>query len=133
MVVVLQFTSFDVEFNSVCKYDHLTITEGDGTTLMEKSCGTTLPTNMTSNSNMVSLFFKTDDRDAKKGWSVGWSALKAGVSFLKRLNVFHKTRCWGLCQKERLFCFFVFQISSKAPYFLTIRIRSTFVSDHPLF
>ena len=38
-ILSLEFTSFDIEYDSNCTYDHLTIMDGDGTTLMEKSCG----------------------------------------------------------------------------------------------
>ena len=80
LIISLQFTAFDIESYStgVC-FDHLTITDGDGTTLMEKSCGTTLPADITSTSNIVKLVFSTDGYDAgSSGWSVSWSAVTPG-------------------------------------------------------
>ena len=70
----LHFTAFEIE----CKYDHLTITDGDGTTLMEKSCGNTLPADITSTSNIVKLRFITDGSATRTGWSVSWIAVTPG-------------------------------------------------------
>ena len=96
LILSLQFTAFDVESHyggSTCRFDHLTITDGDGTTLMEKSCGSTsegniligdlsigssLPANITSTSNIVKLVFSTNGRGTKTGWSVSWSAVTPG-------------------------------------------------------
>jgi len=94
LVISLHFTAFNIVTSSFnCPYDHLTITDGDGTTLMEKSCGpnsqdsdgnieiggqnigTPLPPNITSRSNVVKLHFKTDYLFASIGWSVSWSAV----------------------------------------------------------
>ena len=64
LVLALQFTAFNVEegyTQYTCEYDHLTIQDGDGTTLMEKRCGSSLPANtIVSTSNIVELYFKTD-------------------------------------------------------------------------
>ena len=76
----------------VAAFDHLTITDGDGTTLMQKSCGSLssksiviggllvegLPADITSRTNFVKLDFKTDDSVEKSGWSVSWTALTPG-------------------------------------------------------
>merc|ERR1719490_569081 len=94
LILSLEFTAFDVyTYYSNCYDDHLTITDGDGTTLMEKSCGPTsdgniligdqsisssLPPNITSTSNIVKLVFITDDIDTSPGWSVSWSAVTPG-------------------------------------------------------
>ena len=80
LILSLHFTAFDIEINwdYSCPYDHLTIMDGDGTTLMEKSCGTTLPANITSTSNIVKLVFSTDSGGTGAGWSVSWSAVTPG-------------------------------------------------------
>ena len=78
LILSLQFTAFDIESDSTCRYDHLTITDGDGTTLMEKSCGSTLPAAITSTSNMVNLVFNTDSITTKTGWSLSWSTVTPG-------------------------------------------------------
>ena len=53
MILYLEFTAFDLDFDPVlcdlnCNCDHLTITDGDGTTLMGKSCGSTSSATHTS-------------------------------------------------------------------------------------
>ena len=78
LIISLQFTAFNIESDSTCRYDHLTITDGDGTTLMEKSCGTTIPADIRSTSNIVKLVFSTDSSYSYSGWSVNWSAVTPG-------------------------------------------------------
>ena len=95
LIISLQFTAFDIDSGPAygCIYDHLTIMDGDGTTLMEKSCGSTsdgniligdqsigssLPANITSTSNIVKLVFSADGYGTMTGWSVSWSAVTPG-------------------------------------------------------
>ena len=90
----LEFTSFDLEYYSNCTYDRLTIMDGDGTTLMEKSCGgslviggqnqpdLTLPPKIRSRSNRVNLVFVTDESVTRAGWSVKWSKVISGECLL---------------------------------------------------
>ena len=77
MIIALKFTAFNVEWgDDSCPYDHLTIEDGDGSTLMEKTCGYSLPEDLVSKSNVVKLHFKTDESVTESGWSVTWSAEK---------------------------------------------------------
>ena len=78
LIISLQFTAFDIEPDSTCHFDHLTITDGDGTTLMEKSCGNPIPAAIRSTSNIVKLVFITDVWGTMTGWSVRWSAVTPG-------------------------------------------------------
>ena len=96
LIISLQFTAFDIQGNSngYCyRREHLTITDGDGTTLMEKSCGTTsegnvligdqsigssLPDNIMSTSNIVKLVFSTSSLTSRSGWSISWMAVTPG-------------------------------------------------------
>ena len=96
MILSLQFTVFDIqaeyEFDDaeyehdydslIGCFDHLTITEGNGTTLMEKSCGhshsSSLPPPIKSTSNIVKLMFSTDNEGTRTGWSVTWNAMAPG-------------------------------------------------------
>ena len=71
------------ESHSVCKYDYLTMTDGDGTILMGKTCGTSSPNNITSASNVIKMVFKTDQSNTREGWSLSWRAVLPGVSFPK--------------------------------------------------
>ena len=56
-ILRLEFAHFDVESkdDGTCPYDYVTIKNGDGNTLMEKTCGSSLPAavNSTSNTNIV--------------------------------------------------------------------------------
>ena len=75
LAISLEFTAFNIEYSSTCRYDHLTITDGDGTTLMRKRCGTTVPDELTSRSNIVKLLFHTDRGGTRSGWSLSWRAV----------------------------------------------------------
>ena len=122
LVLSLQFTAFYIESHSsgYC-YDHLTITDGDGTTLMEKSCGTTIPADIRSTSNIVKLVFITNFRGTRTGWSVSWSAVTPGecqqhlwmflVNFSIIDDALKNTRCFQ--PKQTRLCFsFLFWIFS---------------------
>ena len=104
LTLFLQFTAFDIEDypingNLECSHfdrgDHLTITDGDGTTLMEKSCGSTsskyglivggqsigpfMPAAIRSRTNVVNLvFITTVHAGTRTGWSVSWSVVTSG-------------------------------------------------------
>ena len=85
LIIALQFTAFDVELNSNSCIDHLKITDGDGTTLMEETCGgssygnilvggqivdSVLPGIITSKSNVTNLIFTSSDNYTRTGWSI---------------------------------------------------------------
>ena len=81
LILSLEFNAFNIQsysWDSTCSYDHLTITDDYGTTLMEKSCGSSLPAAMTSISNTVKIMFSTDGYDTESGWSLNWTAVTAG-------------------------------------------------------
>ena len=120
LILSLQFTAFDIqaEYDYYYDYDtytyeydydsisycpdHLTITDGNGTTLMKKSCGSTsegnvligdqsfgssLPANITSTSNIVKLVFSADGGLALPGWRVIWSAVTPGECQQHNLDI----------------------------------------------
>ena len=98
MILSIEFVAFDIDFDPVlcdlnCNCDHLTITDGDGTTLMGKSCGSTsnstaifegrligssLPPAIISRSNSISIVFKTGSLGSMSGWKVNWKAVAPG-------------------------------------------------------
>ena len=99
LVLTLHIITFEIESymnqtnNLTCGFDYLTITDGDGTTLMEKSCGShgygnlvigeqyvgySLPEYIRSRSNTVNLIFSTNGAIAWDGWSVEWVAVTQG-------------------------------------------------------
>ena len=77
-VLVLEFTAFDVESHASCRFDYLKIRDGDGTTLMGKTCGSSLPAKIISKTNIVKLDFKTNHKGRKTGWRVIWRAVTIG-------------------------------------------------------
>ena len=79
LVIAITFTAFDVEASSSCSYDHLTITEGDGTPLMAKTCGSDLPPDLTSSTGTVRVTFHTSRVNEKSGWRLEWTAVPPGV------------------------------------------------------
>merc|ERR1712107_554292 len=87
-LVSLHFTAFEIFYQDQCHYDHLTITDNDGTVLLEKCCGpstdgniiigdesinSTVPANITSNTNSVKLYFRTNNDNGRLGWSIAWT------------------------------------------------------------
>ena len=78
LIVEMQFTAFDVQ-SYACFYDHVTIKNGDGTTLMEKTCGSSLPAAVTSTSNIVEIYFHTDSSRSYSGWRLTWRAVTPGA------------------------------------------------------
>jgi len=90
LIVEMQFTAFNVESSYTCSSDHVTIKNGDGTTLMEKTCGSSsadpshwsyrpLPAAVTSTSNRVEIYFHTNSIRSKSGWRLTWRAVTPGA------------------------------------------------------
>ena len=124
LILSLLFTAFDIDTcsncDSSCRSDHLTITDGDGTTLMEKSCGSlsigdyvvivggqsigsSLPAAITSTSNIVKLVFITNRQHTRSGWSVSWIAVTPGECQQCNLTKIKNTRCFQSKQTRPLF------------------------------
>jgi len=92
LIISLEFTDFRIQYVLEYEYncrDHLTITDGDGTTLLEKSCGNPasiygvviggqeakMPPAINSSSNTINLVFTTNGGWSTSGWSVSWRAV----------------------------------------------------------
>ena len=104
-ILRLEFTHFAVGVCSwggninTCSCDFVKITDGDGTTLMDNSCGHSsfdpshslhfqLPI-ITTRSNRVEIFFHTDYRYTDSGWSLSWRAVTPGEKVLVLNSVIH--------------------------------------------
>ena len=102
-ILRLEFTHFAVWACDIttCPCDFIKITDGDGTTLMDNSCGYSsvtpsssvyfLPPIITTVSNRVEIFFHTDAIGtmtgwATTGWSLSWSAVTPGENALLLKN-----------------------------------------------
>ena len=89
-ILRLEFNHFAVVGRpSSCQdSDFVKITDGDGTTLMDNSCGYAdfdpsspyyfQPPIITSFTNTVEIYFHTNDENAAPGWSLNWTAITAG-------------------------------------------------------
>ena len=87
----LEFTDFGVQTCgdvSSCPCHYVKITDGDGTVLMDRSCGFShddpstseyfnLPI-ITSQTNRVEIFFHTGYNEQTTGWRLSWSAVTPG-------------------------------------------------------
>ena len=91
-VLRLEFNKFAVRSCDNCTCDHVEIKDGDGKTLMDKSCGDSSisssssdhfqPPVIVTNTNTVEIFFHTDAKNSKPGWSLSWVAVTPGLKTL---------------------------------------------------
>ena len=95
-VLRLEFTRFAVWFCDDCTCDHVEIKDGDGKTLMDKSCGDSSsspsssghfqPPVIVTNTNTVEIFFHTDGSNTRPGWSLSWVAVTPGLTTLLAIS-----------------------------------------------
>ena len=98
-VLKLDFTHFQVQWDSSCSKDYVEIKDGNGKTLMPRSCGWSQGVSsthtyyfqtdtLTSLTNSVEIIFHTDASTHYKGWSLNWTAVTPGIFFhSQRVNV----------------------------------------------
>ena len=96
LILILEFTyiylQFDYSYESfengttdwdspICKYSHLTIMDGDGTTLAKEACDTHFSDKspIISRSNIVRLLFHTDEDPERDTWTMNWKAVEPGL------------------------------------------------------
>ena len=96
-ILLLEFTYFDVEDCgniTTCPCDFVKIRDGDGITLMDRSCGYSslepshLPLQIMTRSNRVEIFFSTDDDQTTTGWSLRWRAVTPGLGAFNLNSIF---------------------------------------------
>ena len=95
-VLRLEFTRFAVSVCDNCTCDHVEIKDGDGKTLMDKSCGDSSisssssgyfqPPVIVTNTNTVEIFFHTDGSNTRPGWSLSWVAVTPGLTTLLAIS-----------------------------------------------
>merc|ERR1711962_982692 len=69
----ITFNDFDIESHSSCDYDYVMIKEANGNELLNKSCGDTIPADVTSIQNKVDILFHSDYSVTKKGFKLTWT------------------------------------------------------------
>ena len=89
-VLRMQFTNTAVWHAAGCPKDYVKITDGDGTILMDRSCGYSQsgpssnsyfpPPVITSKTNTVDILFYTDGSGTTDGWSLNWTAVTPGLT-----------------------------------------------------
>merc|ERR1719153_2093249 len=78
----IKFSDFALEdpaSDSSC-YDWVTIKDGDGSILLDKTCGSDIPPPITSNTNTARVFFYTDRNINARGFSLDWEVEESGES-----------------------------------------------------
>ena len=76
--ILIRFVAFSLETSTSCKYDYVTVVDGDGTTLLEKSCRDT-PSEIVSKTNRADVIFKTDGSRTETGWKLEYSPMPGCV------------------------------------------------------
>ena len=95
-VLRLEFTFFEVQRDALCAKDYVEIKDGDGTTLMESSCGWMqgvsdshsyhfIPPILVSQTNSVEIVFITDSASQYRGWKLSWTAVTPGLFLFDHL------------------------------------------------
>ena len=69
--ILITFDSFATEAG----YDEVTITDADGTVLLNGHSGGTPPNPITSHTNKVFVRFVTDSSNSDRGWSLVWESV----------------------------------------------------------
>ena len=95
-VLRLEFTFFELQWDALCAKDYVKIKDGDGTTLMENSCGWMqgvsdshsyhfIPPILVSQTNSVEIVFITDSASQYRGWKLSWTAVTPGLFLFDHL------------------------------------------------
>jgi len=75
--IELSFTKFDVEEETSCSFDWVTVEDGDGRILLDKTCGTTIPQKVVSHTNSLTVKFHSDHKGNKGGFHAEYKEVEA--------------------------------------------------------
>ena len=80
-VIQVTFQTLDIEDHNTCRYDYLMAIDGDGTVLMQKTCGSEInpPPAFRSQTNKVQIIFHSDNNINGKGFQLSWKAVDQGA------------------------------------------------------
>jgi len=73
--IKMTFAAFSLEEAWGCGWDYLTIEDGNGSTLLGKSCGSVKPATITSKTNKVKVVFHSDYSVTSTGFKIDWVAV----------------------------------------------------------
>ena len=65
--------------NPFCPFDWLKIEDGDGSTLLDKTCEDNLPGTIMTNTNTAVIIFNTDETVTGKGYKISWKSKSKGI------------------------------------------------------
>merc|ERR1719431_921249 len=69
---LITFLDFHLERHFSCNFDWLIIRDGDGSVLLPKTCGSSKPDPIKSNTNTAEITFRADEDFTRKGFSLKW-------------------------------------------------------------
>ncbi|GFR79061.1 cubilin [Elysia marginata] len=69
--VLLTFYYFRSEYG--CSNDYLVVRDGDNSTVLSRSCGSTMPAPIRATGNIMFLEFRSNNRDTSRGFQAQWS------------------------------------------------------------
>merc|ERR1712198_594522 len=73
--IKMTFAAFSLEEAWGCGWDYLTIEDGNGSTLLGKSCGSVKPATIPSKTNKVKVVFHSDYSVTSTGFKINWVAV----------------------------------------------------------
>ncbi|KAK7823854.1 hypothetical protein U0070_020525 [Myodes glareolus] len=73
-VILLRFSEFEVAPSPLCDNDYLAVFDGPsiGNRSFGKFCGSTIPRDLKSTNNSLTLLFKTDSSQTARGWKISF-------------------------------------------------------------
>jgi len=74
-VIELTFTAFAIEAHESCGYDWLMVVDGDGTVLLDKTCGSEKPNKITSKTKSITVKFFSDSSVSLSGFRAEYKAV----------------------------------------------------------
>ena len=73
----LEFDDFDLEASNTCAYDYVEIYEAVDADvdvqLVDRYCGSSAPSPISSDSNLVTIKFSSDGSVRKRGFKITWT------------------------------------------------------------
>jgi len=92
---IITFLDFDLENNRNCDFDYLIIKDGDGSVLLPKTCGSTKPDPIKSNTNTAEITFRADESYTYKGFRIKWETTSTVPEDQCRCGIEGSTRSAG--------------------------------------
>lgn len=89
------FEAFDVEDEIGCPYDNLTVYDGTNASAHQLGnyCGTRVPKDIITSSNIVFIVFKSDDSVIGKGFKINFKAVNREQYFTREHAILNNFYC----------------------------------------